>query len=258
MSQRKKGRRTRGNPLGSVDDNDLVSCEDSKEDSNEEVHSRVVEKVNESDTESSDDSSDDDDSKTEILAMKIKLKELKRKRNAKKRRDNEGKESSDKMNTTSNTLVHPINHVSVSTTVGTQSAVSSTTEEVLLVNYVTNCEKRGLMDTESDVSAIVMKVTKRSGWPLFKMLDDEDYSVGSNFAKFIMKKVGRNPATAEAQLWWTSVKQHVSKSMQNSRSVSTQSMKREFLGKINGKAIDDQCCNICPNQMLSSVIFCCA
>jgi hypothetical protein len=32
------------------------------------------------------------------------------------------------------------------------------------------------------------------------MLDDEDYSVGSNFAKFIMKTVGRNPATAEAQL----------------------------------------------------------
>jgi hypothetical protein len=51
----------------------------------------------------------------------------------------------------------------VSTTAGTQSAVSSTTEEVLFVNYVTNCEKRGLMDTESDVSAIVMKATKRAG-----------------------------------------------------------------------------------------------
>jgi hypothetical protein len=37
MSQQKKGRSTGGNPLGSVDDDDLVRCEDSKEDSNEEV-----------------------------------------------------------------------------------------------------------------------------------------------------------------------------------------------------------------------------
>jgi hypothetical protein len=47
------------------------------------------------------------------------------------------------------------------------------------------------MDTESDVSVIVMRVTRRLGWPLFKMLDDDHYSAGSNFAKFIMKKVSR-------------------------------------------------------------------
>jgi hypothetical protein len=235
MVVRKQGRKTRSTPLGSVDDVDKTSSEASN---GKEKGNEVVQKVNDSEDDSSEDSSDDEESKAQIEEMQNKLKALKRKRKDKKRKGNAGTgtESSETMETSKDTLVHPINQVHVNTSSGTNSAVSCTTNDFLLANYVSNCEKRGLMDTESDVSVIVMRVTRRSGWPLFKMLDDEDYSAGSNFAMFIMKKIGRNPATDESKLWWASIKQYVSKSMQNSRSVTTQSMKKVFIGKITWKA----------------------
>jgi hypothetical protein len=126
---------------------------------------------------------------------------------------------------------HSIELVSGNPCRGTNSAVSSTTEDCLQIHYVLQCEKWGLMDTESDISVIVMKVTRRYGWPLFKMLNDEDYSAHSNFAKFM---VGRNHESAEGKLWWAGVEQYGTRSMQNSQSVSTQSMKNDFLGKRSG------------------------
>jgi hypothetical protein len=69
--------------------------------------------------------------------------------------------------------------------------VSSVTTDNLHTNYVANSERRGLIDSLEDVSAFVMKITWRYGWPLFKMLDDEDYCADSNLAKFIMYEEGR-------------------------------------------------------------------
>jgi hypothetical protein len=230
----KQARKTRSTPLGSVDHE--VNKNSSEASNGKEKRNEVVQKVNDSEDDSSDESSDDEVSKAQIEEMQNKLKALKRKRKEKKRKGNTGTESSETMETSKDTLAHSIDQVHVNTSSGTNSAVSCATNDFLLANYVSNCEKRGLMDTESDVSVIVMRVTRRSGWPLFKMLDDEDYSAGSNFAMFIMKKIGRNPATDESKLWWATIKQYVSKSMQNSRSVTTQSMKKEFLGKITWKA----------------------
>jgi hypothetical protein len=109
--------------------------------------------------------------------------------------------------------------------------VSSVTTDNLK-NYVANSERRGLMDSLEDVSAFVMKTTRRYGWPLFKMLDDDDYCADSNFAKFIIKKCGRDPNSSDSKLWWGSVKKYVTKAMQNSRSVCTQALKKEFQGRL--------------------------
>jgi hypothetical protein len=55
-------------------------------------------------------------------------------------------------------------------------------DEFLLSNYVSFCEKQDTMEKLIDVSAIIMKITHRHGWPLFKMLENDDYVADSNFA----------------------------------------------------------------------------
>jgi hypothetical protein len=88
------------------------------------------------------------------------------------------------------------------------------------------------MDKLIDVSVIVINITCSHRSPLFRMLEDDDNVTGSNFAKFFIKKSGKDPTASTFKLWWGTVKQFVVKSMQNSRSVTTQSIKKEFIGTL--------------------------
>jgi hypothetical protein len=96
--------------------------------------------------------------------------------------------------------------------------------------YVLDCERTGVMDTSDDLSQNAMKVTKVYGWSLFKMVTEDDYHPSTDFAKIIMRRSNKDPDHAETIIWWNTIKQSVTRQMQNCRSSATQSMKKEFLG----------------------------
>jgi RNA polymerase subunit RPABC4/transcription elongation factor Spt4 len=119
----------------------------------------------------------------------------------------------------------------------TSNVSSVTTENCLLTNNIANSERRGLMDSLEDVSIFVMKITRRCGWPLFKMLNEEDYCADSYFAKFIMKKSQQEPNSSDSKLRWGAVKKYVTKAMQNSCPVCTRTKTNEFKGMLERESI---------------------
>jgi hypothetical protein len=177
--------------------------------------------------------SDDDEGDIQIIIkMQASMKKAARKRKEKKRRNREQHVEKNKRNRgqiiTDSNLQYiwmlGVNDVNMINTYN-NNALAVTMGNCFLTNYIANSETRGLMDSLGDVCDFVMKITWRYKWPLFKMLDDEDYSVNSNFSKFIMKKSGRDPPTSDSKLWWGTVKPFVSNAMQNSCSLCTQSLR---------------------------------
>ena len=100
-------------------------------------------------------------------------------------------------------------------------------------SYVTHCKMNGIIDTDEDITEAVKRVTKKFGWKNYKILHTDDWKWDSDFAEFIMNKLGLlgNEGQQDGRYRsqkWDVIKKDVSTSMQAVKSSATQSMKRGF------------------------------
>jgi hypothetical protein len=106
-------------------------------------------------------------------------------------------------------------------------------DQDLEIAYNEHCQEIGLTSTADDIASNVKRITRKYGWRVFKMIDEDDYHHSAPFASYMMEKLGYYDQypTREAQIEaWGQVKKKVARSMSHARSSATQAMKHTFLG----------------------------
>jgi hypothetical protein len=115
-----------------------------------------------------------------------------------------------------------------------KSSIAETELSTLHNSYASHCKNVRLSDTPEDIASQIRQVTKRVGWKFFKMLDEDDYLVTSDFAKCMMQHLGYNVNSMEPHEQaskWSADLGHIRAAYQSSRSSVTQALKKSWLGK---------------------------
>jgi hypothetical protein len=100
--------------------------------------------------------------------------------------------------------------------------------------FVTTNQSLGNMDSIEDQQFTIKEMTRTFGWKYFKVLTDEEYLYGSDFASCMCRKLGKNVELNTTRDWWNSSRPIIQKAMQDMRSTTTQAMKKVFFGTFIG------------------------
>jgi hypothetical protein len=119
------------------------------------------------------------------------------------------------------------------------SKVGDTQLSNLMLDYVKDCQDNGMMDNKEEINEYYKVMTRKYMWKQFKIVSEHGFRYKQKFVQYFCTKLNKDHKLAETRKWWDEYEALVKHTMMDCRAVTTQSMKRRFLGKIVDCCLND-------------------